>query len=88
MRLTKEIRINERMGDILAAESLNVLNWTNYSGVNNEVPTLNGFANIAVNPHAVVSFLPSTPLAFPAASSRKPLAIPAALASSSSARPP
>jgi hypothetical protein len=64
MRLSKDIHINERMSLTLTAESFNLLNRTNYSGVNNEVPTLNGFANIPAHPQGIVSFLPSTPLAF------------------------
>ena len=64
MRLSREIHINEKMGLTLTAESFNLLNRTNYSSVNNEVPTFNGFANIPANPHGIVSFLPNTPLAF------------------------
>jgi hypothetical protein len=64
MRLSKDIHINEKVGITLTAESFNLLNRTNYSGVNNEVPTLNGFANISAHPQGIVSFLPGAPLAF------------------------
>ncbi len=64
MRLSKEIHLNEKMGLTLTAECFNLLNRTNYSGVNNEVPTVDGFADLPANPHGIVSFLPNTPLAF------------------------
>jgi hypothetical protein len=65
MRLSKEIHCGERADITLIAESFNLINRTNYSGVNNEVPTVGGFTNITpANFHGNVAFLPNTPLAF------------------------
>ncbi len=65
MRLSKQIHLGDRAGLTLIAECFNLLNRTNYSGVNNEVPTTaTGFANLPANPTGIVSFLPNTPLAF------------------------
>jgi hypothetical protein len=65
MRLSKMCHLGERADLTFIAESFNLFNRTNYSGVNNEVPTVGGFTNIApANFKGVAAFLPNTPLAF------------------------
>ena len=43
-------KIHERASFQLTAEAFNLINRTNFASVNNEVPTLNGFANPATAP--------------------------------------
>ncbi len=66
MRLSKEIRINEKASLTLIAETFNLLNRTNYSGVNNVVGSnfglTPGFTTFRVS--GTPSPLPNSPLAF------------------------
>ena len=50
MRLTKAFKIGERGQVQLMAEAFNLANRTNFASVNNQVPTLLGFANPAAVP--------------------------------------
>jgi hypothetical protein len=66
MRLSKEFHFGEKAGLTLIAESFNLLNRTNYSGVNDvagsNFSTLPGFTTFRVP--GKTSFLPNSPLAF------------------------
>ncbi|HYX70830.1 MAG TPA: carboxypeptidase regulatory-like domain-containing protein [Terriglobales bacterium] len=48
MRLSRSLKLGERVNLMLAAEAFNLFNRTNFGAVNNECPVLNGFANPAV----------------------------------------
>jgi hypothetical protein len=65
MRVSKEFRFGDHGSLMLTAECFNLLNRTNYSGVDNEVPTFNGFSPLTqANMHGVTALLPNSPLAF------------------------
>lgn len=49
MRLTKAFKIREQAQLQFIAEGFNLFNRTNFASVNNSVPTLNGFTNVAPN---------------------------------------
>jgi hypothetical protein len=49
LRLTKAFRIAEHAQLTLMAEAFDLFNRTNFASVNNEVPTLNGFADVPVH---------------------------------------
>jgi len=78
MRLTRSFHFGEHYNLQLMAEGFNLLNRTNYASVNNEVPTLNGFANIGVHPTGVfvnpaLNSPGGTPLAFTSAYPKRQL---------------
>ncbi|HEY6250020.1 MAG TPA: carboxypeptidase regulatory-like domain-containing protein, partial [Candidatus Angelobacter sp.] len=84
MRLTKAFKMGERAQLQFIAEGFNIFNHTNFASVNNEVPTLGGFTNVApnakgffVNP-AVVS-PGGAPLAFTSAQAKRQLQLGARL---------
>ena len=77
-RLTRTFRLCERSSIQLTAEAFNITNHTNYASVNNEVPTLNGFANIGAHPTGVfvnpsLNSPGGTPLAFTSAYPKRQL---------------
>jgi hypothetical protein len=49
LRLTKAFKLAEQTQLQFIAEGFNIFNRTNFASVNNEVPTLNGFTNVAPN---------------------------------------
>lgn len=49
MGLTKAFKVGERAQVQFIAQGFNIFNRTNFGSVNNSVPTLNGFTNIAPN---------------------------------------
>jgi hypothetical protein len=72
MRLTKSFKVREQAQLMFFVEGFNIFNRTNFASVNNEVPTVNGFANIPSHPSGVfvnpaVSNPGGTPLAFTSA---------------------
>jgi len=84
MRLTKAFKMGERSQLQFIAEGFNIFNRTNFASVNNEVPTLNGFTNVApnssgffVNPGVVSPG--GAPLAFTSAQAKRQLQLGARL---------
>ena len=78
LRLTKSFKIREQAQLMFFAEGFNIFNRTNFASVNNEVPTVNGFANIPSNPSGVfvnpaISNPGGTPLAFTSALPKRQL---------------
>lgn len=78
LRLTKAFKIKEQAQLQFIAEGFNLFNRTNFASVNNSVPTVNGFTNIA--PNANGFFVnPATvnpggaPLAFTSAQAKRQL---------------
>lgn len=51
--LTKAFKVGERAQLQFTAQGFNIFNRTNFSSVNNEVPTLNGFTSVAPNSSGV-----------------------------------
>lgn len=49
LRLSKKFKMGERSALELVAEAFNLFNRTNFSSVNNEVPTFGGFAKVPAN---------------------------------------
>lgn len=78
MRLARTIAVGEHMNVQLFGEGFNIVNRTNFESVNNEVPTLNGFANIPMRPKGTfvnpsVASPGGAPLAFTSAFPKRQL---------------
>ena len=82
--LTKAFKVGERAQVQFIAQGFNIFNRTNFGSVNNSVPTLNGFTNIAANASGF-SVNPATvnpggaPLAFTSAQPKRQLQLGARL---------